>query len=522
MQMMNFKRQLLLEIFFLLLLFTLSSIGYHALTLRQPYAYDPLTYLYAARLLGSGQGLAFCDAHNLRFGPYFTFFVFDHLNQQNCFEYGTSTGTSALLALVGYAGGEESVHWVSPVMGGMAVIGMWVLARQLCGRIEAWLSSLFLAVLPLTISVATMPMSDIPALCFGLWAMALWLLADDMPQESKWRSGLALISGLLLGITVWMRYAAFVFVLVMGVYMVLIRARRLLNFDSVVFWGATSSVLVAIVFANQLRFGSFISSSHSLSLFDDQSQMSLTHIAITPEGWSALAVTVFALIAMHPFGLLLMPLGWRQTFPRSRALLVAIMGCGIFLTSIVRDPAWGVNLRYHLPTLIAFLILTSQGIASLNHSVPDSWKRWRFLIMVGVVLGLVLWSNPLVEVVRTRLRNQNEEEWVRQVVQVANATDTHAVFIAGDAAGALVMYGRRSALELGLINGDANRVELMKEILLDGVPIYWIDNLSQPRRTIEPFILQNFQIEKIQDQPLLYQIKLLPTSQLLKDVGWGE
>jgi len=484
----------------LLIVSLVAVVMYNQFALTQPYSGDPLGYRYAARLLARGEPLEFCDDNNARFGKYFTLPFFNFVNSEKCFGYGMYIGLPLLLAAAEWLGGEGASQWIVPAFGGASLIAIWMLGWQLGNRVVAWLSLIFLAVHPLMISVATMPMTDAPAMALGLWSMVCWITVENSYQEDRQRRAVSFVGGVMLGSAVFIRYAAMAWLLTLAMYMVLKYRTRLFAVGKF-FWGGALLVVTATVMLNLIRFGSVVPDIFSPSF--PQTRLSLVNMFYNADGWSGLLVTVIVLFVLNPIGVLICMGSWRTLDTRIRLLIVSVIAGGGFIASITLYSAWKVDVRYHLQALTALLIASALGLSYLMFSAHPNRRR-RSMIAWGIAAAMVLFWQPWQAFEDARLRNQNEAKWIGEIVAVAAMTDQDSIFLANDSAGAFLVYGHRSSM----IFDSSNSSAVVREMLTSEIPVYWIDNLWLPHRTVDSSLPQNFRLDKIRDQPLTYRLWL--------------
>ncbi|MBI5080605.1 MAG: glycosyltransferase family 39 protein [Chloroflexi bacterium] len=480
----------------LLLVSLVAVVMYHQFMLAQPYSGDPLGYRYAVRLLARGEPLEFCDDNNARFGKHFTLPFFNYVNSERCFGYGMYVGLPLLLAAVEWLGGEGASYWIVPAFGGVALIAIWILGWRLGNRVVAWLSLIFLAVHPLVISVVTMPMTDVPAMALGLWSMVCWITVEDSHQEDRQGNVVSFVGGVMLGSAVFIRYAAMAWLLTLAMYMVLKYRTRLFAVGKF-FWGGALLIVAVTMMLNLIRFGSVVPDIFSPS--SPQTRLSLVNMFYNADGWSGLLVTAIVLFVINPLGVLVCIGSWRRLDSNIRLLIVSVIAGGGFISSITLYSAWKVDVRYHLQALTALLIASTLGLSYLMFS-----GRRRSIIAGCIAVAMVLFWQPWQAFEDARLRNQNEAKWINEIVAVANTTDQNSIFLANDAAGAFLVYGHRSSM----IFDSSSSTAIVREMLASEIPVYWIDNLWLPHRTLDAPLLQNFRLDKIRDQPLTYRLWL--------------
>ncbi|MGN6724640.1 MAG: ArnT family glycosyltransferase [Tepidisphaeraceae bacterium] len=109
------------------------------------------------------------------------------------------------------ASGVAYAHLVSPVCTGVAVLGMYFIARQFVGVYAALLAMLVLAFSQITLLLADNPNSHASCLAFGVWGV--FFLLRFWSTATLWRG---LLGGFLIGYAATIRYTDGLLVLLIG------------------------------------------------------------------------------------------------------------------------------------------------------------------------------------------------------------------------------------------------------------------------------------------------------------------
>ncbi|MEW6742198.1 MAG: glycosyltransferase family 39 protein [Planctomycetota bacterium] len=120
-------------------------------------------------------------------------------------------GLPVLIAGAIKLGGRDLAYWISPFLMSAAILGMYLVSRQVLATFPAILATLVLGTSPLTLQLSTTPTSHATALFLVVWGMYLLL--------RWWRrgsTGQAVLAGLLLGCAVTLRYTEALLILPIG------------------------------------------------------------------------------------------------------------------------------------------------------------------------------------------------------------------------------------------------------------------------------------------------------------------
>lgn len=102
-------------------------------------------------------------------------------------------GFPLIMALFYRAGGANAMFLASPVMGGLALIGAFLLFRLWMSPLPVFLATLTLAANPMFINYATFPLTHATDVCIATWgAYLLW----------RWHSNPRVISGSIAGLLI--------------------------------------------------------------------------------------------------------------------------------------------------------------------------------------------------------------------------------------------------------------------------------------------------------------------------------
>ncbi len=172
-------------------------------------------------------------------------------------------GYPALMAAAWWLGGDKAMFWVSPLAGGLALVGAFLLFRLWLAPFTAVVALITMACNPMFINYTAYPLTHAADLGFITWGMYFlwrWLRTPSI--------GGGILAGLILGAAGLVRHASSVLLLLVGVAVVAVIWRR--GWGRAV--GPVSGVLlaVAVVLAagaayNMAVFGAPFLSGYGLS-----------------------------------------------------------------------------------------------------------------------------------------------------------------------------------------------------------------------------------------------------------------
>lgn len=159
-------------------------------------------------------------------------------------------GYPALMAAAWRLGGDRAMFWISPLAGGLALLGAFLLFRL---WLDPWPSVLALVSMvfnPMFISYTVYPLTHAADLCFIAWGM--YFLWRWLRSPSPWTGAAA---GLALGYAGLVRHGSSVLLLAAGVATVTVFWRRLARgrpsdtapAPAVAGWGRTIGAILALV-----------------------------------------------------------------------------------------------------------------------------------------------------------------------------------------------------------------------------------------------------------------------------------
>lgn len=166
---------------------------------------DPDGYLWLAKRIAEFKPLAVKDDD--------PFMYQSHVwveNKEGEISPKFAPGYPALMSIAYRLGGDTAMFAVSPIMGGLALIGSFLLFRMWMSRVSSLFGVFLLAVNAMILVYCNYLLTHASDLCFAVWGMFfLW----------RWKRGVGrfsgIIAGLLLGYAVTIRHASLLLVTVL-------------------------------------------------------------------------------------------------------------------------------------------------------------------------------------------------------------------------------------------------------------------------------------------------------------------
>jgi len=166
---------------------------------------DPSGYLLTARAMATGESVAFSPDDPFRFQ--------DHMwveNHRGALVSKFSPGYPLVLSVVRSLFGDDAVFIVNPVLGGLALIGLFLLFRLWMSTLAALLATGTFSVSLIFLFYAAFPLTHTLDVCVTTWGMyGLWKWSRNPSRGS------AIGAGLLCGFAVLVRHVNLLLVLPM-------------------------------------------------------------------------------------------------------------------------------------------------------------------------------------------------------------------------------------------------------------------------------------------------------------------
>jgi hypothetical protein len=350
-----------------------------------------------------------------------------------------SPGLPLLMALFEKIGGRDAVFYVVPLLGGVAVWGVYLMGLGVGGRAAGAAAAVLLATSPTFLFQSMFPMSDVPAAAW--WAVSLALAI-------RVGRGAAVGAGLAAGAAILTRPNLVPLAAVPGMFFAWrwlwsggVRtpdaARALLFAAGVLAAGLFMAVLNVRLWGSPLAsgYGSFD------ALYDWKNL--LPNLNRYPR-WLIRTETPVVLLALAaPFILARQSVQPRVPWsPRAVAIAWLCFTGGVLLSYLFHFPnnTW-FWLRYILPAFPALLALTGAALVALSGTLADRGIR---IIAVSAVVGIVAWHGVAFGVQDGIFGFREGERKSRVVGEfIANHMPREAVFISRLHTGSIRYYSGR-------------------------------------------------------------------------------
>jgi len=488
---------------------------------------DPATYYYAGLRIAEVGSPSFCDGHNDIAGPYFTLLGFKVRRQDDgsCFYPNLNIGFPLLIALTRFLGPvPEMAPYVTPFIGLIGLIAVFVLGQVLFDRPTGLLAAAFLAFNPVYWTMTTEMWSDVPAMTFLV--LGIFFAVRMIKQDSVW---LGFVGGALSGYACLIRYHSILALLPLGLYFWATTKgqakpkRALVGFG----WGLGILILAILVY-HKLYYGGFFKTGYSaqqgevpwprfsLSYFYDETPIGAGGYRAI---WSALVEN------FHIVGLLL-AIGATAVMPRAKALLVGgLVAAFCIFYAFYAWPTEGLNVRFLLPAFPMICLALAFGIVHIIRRLLGQ-KEIVVLAMLPLIISAWHWPSVQTTLVQLERRNRYVESRVALVREFTQATEPDAVFLSREYHDLIIIYGRRSALlypmlvtvdpvsmRYQLSDYEAKLVEAVSKLLANGVPVYIVvepEGRSFLQGPIDPYpiISRHFGLVpfRTEIEPVIYRV----------------
>lgn len=325
-------------------------------------------------------------------------------------------------ALAALIGGWRLPFYVSPLLALGAIALTFGIARELgLSRWWSFCAAAMLAALPVFLSSAIQPMSDVPATFWSVCAVWLALRARRSPS-------LAFAAGAAVGIGVWVRPTNLLVALAVAVA---------LRFRWPLLWRSALAAIpfgAAILWWNHALFGDAFRNGYG-TLSD-----MLTWAAFPKCGAYHLTMIVRSLTPLVPLSLfLVLPL--RAVDRWTRALLFSWFSI-FFLFYAAYDMCtdWW-DIRFVMPAIPALLIATLLVVTRLP----------RFVAVA--LVAVILWTSIAhVRQYQVLYFDEHEEQWPSTIRWAESRLPPDSLVISGILGGAFLHYGNRVTVRWDLLD----------------------------------------------------------------------
>lgn len=294
-------------------------------------------------------------------------------------------GYPLLVGLAARLGGDRAAFAVSPVCGGLALVGAWLLFGVWMRPLAALLATTVLACNPAFLDYASYPLSHIPEMAFAVWGC--WSLWRWLRQPVSWCGAVA--TGLLLGAAAGIRHTAILMAAPAGVAVIAAlarRGRRNVVAARVVAMAAAFAVVPVAVALYQWRwFGAPMASGYALTGEQDALhwRFALANFGHLNDGIQRQLAPFVA-----PLGLV----GMLAVGPRTeRAMRVlAFLGTYVVYLSYYWAPASMAYYRFLLP---AVPLLVGSAFLLLDACLPTPSGRRLAVVVTAAACLSHAWPN---------------------------------------------------------------------------------------------------------------------------------
>lgn len=502
-------------------LVTLMAVAFFLLAKRMPLTADTAGYEFAARQLTAGNGLAFDDPHNALVGKFFSPFAFQIKHPDDSRLYlGFPPGFPLLLALSGIVTGSiETIHYVVPVLAIIGllltfVLGTWLVKNQWV----ALLSVAILALMPIYWRFGTEAWSEVPAMVFVLAGTIFYFSARSEDGSERAKMGYAILAGIALVFSLFIRYANITFLLSIGLAELLLSPRELLKPSKKwLFYGVLVAGLFGILAFNHFYYGGIRLTSYSPENgWYNFPPFSLQYaFGASPVNGFSLREAGKSLWENFSLLLLFMPVGW-WALPRSfrPIVLFSIVG-SIGLYAIYAFAPAGINSRFLIPVFPFLAILAAQGIRALLVKLGD--YRLQGAVVLIVFMGLAWHLYP--EIVSLRDQKTGLETAVSHIKSTMALTEANAVMMTYGWVDHIAYYGNRSVLNYRRIPQydpvqDKYRFDLFEPclvyaidtLLLSGTPVYFHEDQSPTLYNAKDILEKHYLLTPAIEEPKFYRV----------------
>ncbi|MDQ1328483.1 MAG: hypothetical protein QG641_1768 [Candidatus Poribacteria bacterium] len=344
---------------------------------------DPDGYLILAKHIAEGKPLAVKDDD--------PFMYQSHVwveNKKGEIVPKFAPGYPALMSIAYLLGGDTAMFFVSPIMGGLALIGSFLLFRMWMSRTSALFGVFYLAINAMVLVYCNYLLTHASDLCFAVWGMFfLW----------RWKRGLGMFSGiwagLLLGGAVTIRHTSALFVLVLIATVVVkwiecfrskCNKKRFLK-DSIILIASYCVFPLVLAIYDWAIFGSPFVTGYSLS--GEQNAFNLKNI---PQNLRILAtgMNYTALFLLFPIGFA----GMFLAVTVGESIMVSLWVVSLFL--LYSSYYWAPNGMAYF----RFLIATFPAIVGSAYALMDkasiSWirKTVAYTLLSGLLIFVTYWD----------------------------------------------------------------------------------------------------------------------------------
>jgi len=508
---------------FVLLLVLLLALGivFFYYTTTTPQFEDSIGYIHAGERLAEGQGPTYEDPNNEFAGPYFAMYAFQIRRDGDSRMFlGYPPGYPLLIALgIIATGTEEAAHYVVPLLALIGVAATFYLGRLLSGSdwIGLW-SAVLIGLSPAYWQFSTAAWSEIPSTTIMISGLCLYLLSLQANRTRRQVILLSVLGGLLIGYSFYIRYSNVVILPAIAAFELVSKKLSIKNErERWSFYAILGVSVVGILLFNNFYYGGpFLTSYSPEHGWYPNAPFSLSYMfGSSFVGGRSMIEAAKTLWANFPIGLLLVPAGW-YFLPRSSRVLTAgaILGF-VLLYALYAFAPTGINSRFLIPAFPFIAVSIAQTIGTIGQQF-QSKKVSRF---AGIALFLLLFLPVPKQVRDLEAAEKNSQTSIKYAQSLAGRTESEAVLLSYVQNDRLAYYGARSVLNYRRIpvsDPEEGRyrlemlepclVESVDRLLLNEIPVYYIEDSSPPFWNSLAILNDNYDLELVGESPATYMI----------------
>jgi 4-amino-4-deoxy-L-arabinose transferase-like glycosyltransferase len=475
--------------------------------------YDSSDMVLQGRSMAQGHGFQFYDANNDLIGPYFnstayTIHAPGDPQPYNVFPPGLGLLVAAFYKL---GGALSQVYLIAPLCGILGLIATAYLGYALNGRGASLLAVLLLGTSQLFVYYATSLWSDGPSVNLLLVGCALYWWAF---QSKRWTY--AILSGLVLGLFILLRYANFAFVLlILGHAVIFSRGRDRWTLIG----GLLPGVLLGggfLIVYQWVSFGGPLTNAYQAwgkSYWESGPLFSLSYLLVrTPRPWSTYTLNFIVETLWTDLRLWsLVALAGLMVYRRSSLklllagmllLTILIYGTSMFTSRFVPSA------RYMLPALAMAYLLAADALSRFLNGFQQPALR----VGLGVaVMGLCL-AGLAQQLPALQAEYSDKTEYINALQGVSRNLPADAVVLAYGASGPLILYGNISALNYRRLEATDNEdrfrkvTQAVQDLLSRDLPVYLIKDEESWFNLAYQALEKSFTVNPVPAPLPLYQI----------------
>jgi hypothetical protein len=488
---------------------------------RQPNINDTIGYVYAGQRLATGEGMSLYDEHNQWQRPFFTMYAFriqqpDDERLYLVYPPGLPLLLASAILFTGWSG---AVHYVVPLLALAGIGGAFVLGRLATGSSwGGWWTAVLLATTPVFWTFSTASWSEAPSMTLLTWGAACFLLAYHKNWGHKRQIGVAVLGGLLVGATFFIRYTNVIVLLPFLLAHLLYDDWRFWRLGSRhAFFATAGLIFLTIPLFNYVYYGGPTLTGYSPEHgWYPWSAFSTAYFwgASPVGGYSGREIGV-ALWQNLSWLLLLLPLGLYRLRRPSLILIAGVIGFTLAVYAVYAFAPTGINSRFLLPIFPFILAAISAGMLYLGEKLPS--VGWRWAVGLGF-LALITWSLPS-QFIELQRRNEHGQHSVNHIQALVADTDPTAVFLSYTLNDHIYFYGNRSVLNYRYIPpvDVAERrykmeflepclVTAVDDLLDQDITVYYLNDSSPPFWNSLSILENHFEIAP--DPPESYRYRI--------------